>query len=158
VALVIGIRSARVATMPPETVRLSVVTPDTSNPLDFAISPDGHTLAFVAYVESGKPVLWVRPLNATTAQPLAGTDDATQPFWSPHSRFIGFFAGGKLKKIEVSGGTPQIICDVNTPRGATWNRDGVILLTIGTNAGISRVSAAGGEPTPVTVLDASKET
>jgi serine/threonine protein kinase len=156
-AVLLGLRNSRVVTAPPETVRLSVVTPDTSSPLDFAISPDGRTLAFVAYAEGGKQLLWVRPLDSTTAQPLAGTEEATQPFWSPDNRFIAFFAGGKLKKIEVSGGTPQTICDVATPRGGTWNRDDVILLTRGANSGLSRVSAAGGEPTPLTVLDAKKE-
>jgi len=140
-----------------ETVRLSVVTPDTSNPLDFAISPDGRTLAFVAYTDEGKQLLWVRPLSATAAQPLSGTEEATQPFWSPDSRSIGFFTQGRLKRIDVSGGTPQTVCDVATPRGATWSRQGDILLTRGTNSGLSRVSAAGGEPTPVTVLDAARE-
>ena len=74
------------------------------------ISPDGSSVAFIAAGE-GKQFLWVRPLSAVTAQPLAGTDGACYPFWSPDSKFLGFFAGGKLKKVEASGGVVQTICD-----------------------------------------------
>jgi eukaryotic-like serine/threonine-protein kinase len=72
-----------------------------------ALSPDGARLAFVAPTPDGKNLLWVRPLNGMSAQPLAGTEGAAYPFWSPDSRFLGFFAGGKLKKIDASGGPPQ---------------------------------------------------
>jgi Tol biopolymer transport system component len=79
----------------------------------------------------------------------------TPPFWSPDSRFIGFFAGGKLKKIEASGGPPQTLCELPAARGGTWNRDGMIL--VGTTAGtLFRVSQAGGEPTAQTTLDESR--
>ncbi len=81
------------------------------------ISPDGNNIAFIAEGE-GKQLLWVRPLQAATAQPLAGTDGAYYPFWSPDSKFIGFFAGGKLKKVEAAGGVVQILCDAAYGRGA----------------------------------------
>jgi len=122
----------------------------------FALSPDGRLLAYVASTPDGKSVMWVRPIDSSQAQPLAGTDGATYPFWSPDSRFIGFFAGGKLKKIESSGGPPFTICDASDGRGATWNQDGDILLTPTVNTSLFRVSSSGGPLIQVTTLDASK--
>ena len=113
------------------------------------ISPDGGSIAFIAEGE-GKQLLWVRPLHVTTAQPLAGTDGAYYPFWSPDSKFIGFFAGGKLKKVEASGGVVQTICDAPYGRGGSWNRDGVILFTPGIHDVIYRVPDGGGQPVAVT--------
>ena len=121
-----------------------------------AISPDGASLAFVARDSAGKTSLWIRPLDALLGQPLHGTDGAEYPFWSPDSRFIGFFAGGKLKKIEVSGGPPQTICDVVWGRGGTWNRDGVIVFSSSAWTPLYRVPAAGGLPTAVTKFDTSR--
>src|SRR5450631_3924256 len=80
------------------------------------ISPDGNSIAFVAEGE-GKQFLFVRPLHATVAQPLAGTEGAYYPFWSPDSKFLGFFASGKLKKVEASGGVVQTLCDSPFGRG-----------------------------------------
>ncbi len=77
-----------------------------------AISPDGRLLAFVAMDSSGKSQLYLRALDSPTAQALAGTEGASYPFWSPDSRFLGYFAQGKLKKIPVGGGPPQPLCDV----------------------------------------------
>jgi Tol biopolymer transport system component len=124
---------------------------------NFDISPDGRRLAFVAADSSGKPRLWIRQLDSLTPQPLPETDEAGYPFWSPDSRFIGFFAGGKLKKIDVSGGSPQTVCDARLGRGGTWNRDGVIVFAPGTRSALYRVSAAGGEPAPLTTLDQASE-
>src|SRR3989454_155521 len=138
-------------------VRLFVPPPEKTSFGSFAISPDGLRLAFAATDASGKTLLWIRPLDSINAQPLSGTEEATQPFWSPDSRFIGFFAGGKLKKIEVTGGPTQTLCNVTLSRGGTWNRDGVIIFTPGTLEPLYRVSAAGGEPTPVTTLDKSRQ-
>lgn len=81
------------------------------------LSPDGRRLAFIARGSDGKQLLWVRPLDSLAAQPLSGTDGAGGPFWSPDSRFIGFFAEGKLRKIDASGGPPQTLCDAPQPRG-----------------------------------------
>jgi Tol biopolymer transport system component len=113
------------------------------------ISPDGGSIAFIAEGE-GKQFLWVRPLRATTAQPVAGTEGAYYPFWSPDSRFIGFFAGGKMKKVEASGGVVQTICDAPYGRGGSWNHDGVILFTPGIHDVIYRVPDGGGQPVAVT--------
>ncbi|HEX6733148.1 MAG TPA: protein kinase, partial [Pyrinomonadaceae bacterium] len=142
-------------------IRLSVSLPDktvmSGTTPGVALSPDGRHIAFFATRE-GQHLLWVRSLDSFTARPLAGTEvsgSPAPPFWSPDSRFIGFFGGGKLKKVDAAGGPPQIVCDLPAARGGTWNRDGVIL--VGTIAGvIYRVPQAGGEPTPVTTLDPSR--
>ncbi|MFN2454156.1 MAG: protein kinase [Pyrinomonadaceae bacterium] len=122
-----------------------------------AVSPDGRLLAFVP-LAAGQTQLWVRPLDSLNAQPLEGTTGATSPFWSPDSRFIGFFAEGKLKKIGATGGPPQTLCsappEVNS---GTWNREDTILFTSGQgDRGILRVSASGGEPTTISRIDKSK--
>ncbi len=118
----------------------------------FALSPDGRRLAYAGSMPDGKTLLWVRPIDSLQAQPLAGTEGGGFPFWSPDSRFIGFFAGGKLKKIEALGGPPLTLCDAPLGRGATWNQEGVILFTPGPSSPIYRVSAAGGETAQVTTL------
>jgi Tol biopolymer transport system component len=113
------------------------------------ISPDGRTLAFTARDAVGKVSLWIRPIDALTPQPLAGTENAAYPFWSPDSRFIGYFAEPtKLMKIAVSGGPPQTVCVQNGGRGGTWSQDGVIVFNGGQATGLQRVSSAGGQPSP----------
>lgn len=121
-----------------------------------ALSPDGRRLAFVAARRRGAPQIWIRALDSVQAQPLAGSDDAAFPFWSPDSRFIGFFAGGKLKKIDTTGGTPQVLAEAALGRGGSWNRDDVIVFSPSPNAGIWRVASAGGAPSPVTSISAGQ--
>jgi eukaryotic-like serine/threonine-protein kinase len=116
------------------------------------ISPDGRRLAFTAKDATGKVLIWVRPLDALAPQALPGTDDAAFPFWSPDSRSIGFFAQGKLKKIDVAGGPAQTLCDAPNGRGGTWNRDGLILFAPDIRSPVYRVPSAGGEPVAVTKL------
>jgi len=110
-----------------------------------SISPDGSKLAFTARDASGKVLLWIRPIDALTAQPLPGTDDASYPFWSPDSRFVAFFAQQKLQKIAASGGPPQTLCNGNG-RGGAWNQDGTIVFNTGPSGTLSHVSSAGGQP------------
>ena len=112
------------------TTRFQVLPLDKATVTDYpTVSPDGRRLAFVATVE-GKTLLWVRPLDSLAAQSLAGTEDAASPFWSPDSRFLAFFSRGKLKKIDVSGGPPQTLCNADgLVRGGTWSGDGTILFT-----------------------------
>jgi serine/threonine protein kinase/Tol biopolymer transport system component len=155
-ALAMGFWASR--TTRTETKAVLVINPpEKSGFSSFAISPDGLRLVFVATDATGKSLLWVRPIDSMTAQPLSGTDEAALPFWSPDSRFIGFFASGKLKKIEVTGGTVQTLCGSIVPRGGTWNADGVILFSPSPNDPIYRVAAAGGAPTTVTKLDPSRQ-
>jgi serine/threonine protein kinase len=156
-ALPFVISSLRRAPVDTPVTRVSVLPPEKSTLSTVTVSPDGRRLAIIATDATGKRLLWVRPLDALVAQPLAGTDDAIQPFWSPDSRFIGFFAGRKLKKIEVAGGSPSTLCNALNGRGGTWNRDDVIVFAPDNRGGLSRVSAAGGEPSPVTTLDASRQ-
>jgi eukaryotic-like serine/threonine-protein kinase len=121
-------------------------------PVGGTISPDGRTLAFTATNASGKVLLWVRPLDSLDARSLAGTEDAALPFWSPDSQSIGFFAPGKLKRVDINGGSLQVLCDVARGRGGSWNRDGVIIFAAGLATGLSRIAATGGEPQPITAL------
>jgi len=121
----------------------------------FALSPDGRRLAVIGTDAEGRTLLWVRPLDTDAAQPLAGTDGATFPFWSPDSRFIAFLAGGKLKKIDAGGGAVVTLCDGALPASGTWSREGVILFTPSGSSPVYRVSAAGGTPEPATTLDAA---
>ena len=132
-------------------LRLQIVTPPTTDPLSMALSPDGRRLTFVA-TSDGTPRLWLRPLDSVTAQPLPGTDGASYPFWSPDSESIGFFAEGKLKRIDIGGGQPQTLAITSGARGGTWNANGVILFGV-FSIGIMRVPASGGEAVPATRPD-----
>lgn len=137
---------------PPERQVLQYTLPapeKARNVQQFAISPDGHYLVIKATGE-GATQLWVRAMDSLQTQPLAGTTNANYPFWSPDSRYIGFFADAKLKKIAVNGGPAQVLCDAPVGRGGTWSQDGVILFTPTTRGGLSRVPAAGAVPVAVT--------
>jgi len=117
----------------------------------FTLAPDGRTLAFIAPSPGGRTrSVWVRKMDSLEPRALPGTEDAnTPPFWSWDSRFVAFQAGGKLKKVDLTGGLPQTICDAPlTLLGGAWNRDGVIIFGDGR---IMRVSEAGGVATPVTL-------
>ena len=122
---VVWMRAAAAVVPSPET-RLEITTPPTSDPISFAISPDGRRLVLVASGD-GQPRLWLRPLDATATQPLAGTEAASFPFWSPDSRSIAFFANGKLKRLDIGSGPPQVIADALAGRGRAWSDDGTIL-------------------------------
>jgi eukaryotic-like serine/threonine-protein kinase len=114
-----------------------------------AISPDGRTLAFAATTAKGETLLYVRPLESLEARALPGTQEAGRPFWSPDSKSLAFVAGGKLKRIEVAGGSPITLCDARPARGGTWNEDGVIVFGDQT-PGLQRIPASGGTPSLVT--------
>jgi Tol biopolymer transport system component len=132
----------------PAEMRLSIETPSAMDPTSLAISPDARNVVFEA-ISEGRPRLWVRSLNSATARPLARTEEAYLPFWSPDSRSVGFFAAGKLKRIDLEGGTVQTLADATVGGGGTWNRDGVIVFVPNRIAGFSRVSASGGQPAEV---------
>ncbi|HET9235210.1 MAG TPA: protein kinase, partial [Candidatus Eisenbacteria bacterium] len=138
-------------------VQFNITTPEEINLVRDAaepsISPDGSKAALCAVDSSGASLLWVRPMDSVDARPLAGTDNATLPFWSPDSRYLAYFADGKLKKIRVEGGPSQILCDANNGRGGSWSKDGTIVFCPAAEGPLYRVSAAGGTPTPVTTLE-----
>ncbi len=160
-ALVFAWMQFSAAPPPAEEFRLHVIPPtggsiDNSFGGHSAISPDGRMAVFTASDSIGKTSLFVRPLRDVSARQLQGTDDASYPFWSPDNKSIGFFSKGKLKKIDVIGGLPLTMCIAPAGRGATWNREGVIVFAGNSNNGLYRISAAGGEPTPLTTLDTTR--
>jgi eukaryotic-like serine/threonine-protein kinase len=120
----------------------------------FAISPDGSAVAFVAEGQR-KQLLFVRMLSSGATQPLQGTDGATYPFWSGDGRNLGFFADSKLKRVPASGGVVQTLCDVTAGRGGTWNQNGVIVFTPGLKEPLLKIPDSGGAPAPATVVKQS---
>jgi hypothetical protein len=136
---------------PPPEMRLEIVTPATDQPTMFALAPDGRQIVFVASGD-GASRLWLRSLATTTAQPLAGTEGATYPFWSPDGRSIGFFAGAELKRVDFGGRAPQVLARVASGQGGTWNTDGVIVFAPSTTTALMRVPATGGAAVAVTTL------
>jgi Tol biopolymer transport system component len=140
-------------------VRLEMQPPDGTHFVSVpAVAPDGRQIAFATAPNAGgTSQLWVRPLSANAAIALAGAEDASYPFWSPDSRSVAFFAGGKLKRLNLAGGGPIVVCDAAAGRGGLWLDDGSIVFAPNQFAPLVRVSAAGGEPAPFTKL-ASDET
>src|SRR6516162_3462181 len=113
-----------------------------------ALSPDGRRLVFAGFDRSGKQQLWLRSLDSVTAQPLSRTDGATHPFWSPDGRSVGFFAGHLLKRLGVSSGIVQTVCDAPDGRGASWGTSGTIVFSAGPFTSLYGAPAAGGRPQP----------
>ncbi len=150
-ALVLAFIHFREAVPPLQTFRYNIAPPENGAVHSFAVSPDGR-LVTIALTVKGKRELWLRPLDALQAQPMPGTEDAIWPFWSPDSRYIGFFAQGKLKKIAASGGPPQSLCDADG-RGGSWSRNDIIVFSNG-GYSIQRITAAGGMPVDVIKGDA----
>jgi len=117
-----------------------------------AISPDGRRIAYVGNV-NGREVIFLRLSRELESVQLPGTEDADAPFFSPDGEWIGFSAEGKLKKVSVLGGPPATLCDAASMRGATWGTDGTIVFTPSREGGLMRVSDAGGDPEPLTLLE-----
>jgi Tol biopolymer transport system component len=136
---------------PPEKLQFNL-SGDNGGPA--MLSPDGRYLVFSANGPEGTQ-LYLRRLDSLTAQPLAGTEGATFPFWSPDSRSIGFFTSDRLKRIEVNGGSPVTICNAGLGRGASWGPNGEIIAALSYNSGISRISASGGSPSAITAVNNS---
>ena len=122
-----------------------------------ALSPNGRTIAYVAQPADAKRMLWIRPIGADAAQQLPGTEEASGILWSPDSRKIAFIAEGKLKKIDLAGGNPNLLTEVGSLRGADWNSSGIILLARTSSNVIERITESGGPITPVTKLDTSRQ-
>jgi Tol biopolymer transport system component len=120
-----------------------------------ALSPDGRTLAFVATTADGRDLLFLRALDSLEARPLAGTEGAAYPFWSPDSRFVAFFAQRKLKRIDILRGTPQVLCDAPEPRGGSWGSRGTIVFSASAGGQIARVAEGGGKAEALAHLGAA---
>jgi eukaryotic-like serine/threonine-protein kinase len=131
-------------------MRLDITTPPTTSPQSLAISPDGRTIAFVATSE-GQSRLWLRSLESGAARAVIGTEGAEAPFWSPNSQSVAFFSAGKLRRIDVNGGSVQTVANAPGGQGGAWNRDGVILFS-SLGHPIFRVPATGGEPVALSRL------
>src|SRR5215472_17441992 len=137
------------AALPPSEDLAYDMTGDAGGPP--AISPDGTHLVFGA---GGR--LWLRSIESGEVHPLEGTESSEFPFWSPDSRRVAFFAAGKLKTVDASGGAPMTLCDAPNPRGGAWSSKGVLLFTPNIRSALYQVPEAGGTPTPVTTLDSAK--
>jgi len=148
-------RIIRTVIAPPEGTSFRL-TGDVAGPP--VLSPDGTYVAFSASAADGKVVLWVRPMDKLEARALPGTENVIFPFWSPDSRSLAFFADGKLKTVDLNGGSPQVVCDAPQARGGSWGPGGVILMTADVQAPIVRVGTNGGPPVAVTKLDPSRHT
>jgi eukaryotic-like serine/threonine-protein kinase len=131
--------------------RFEFPTPDTGEPLSMALSPDGRRLAFVAQ-SAGVEKIWLRDLDEVSSRTLPGTDGALFPFWSPDGSSLGFFANGKLRRVDLAGGPPIALADATLPRGGTWNRTGEIVFAPTTARPLSMIRATGGNVVPVTHL------
>jgi eukaryotic-like serine/threonine-protein kinase len=146
-------RMVRSFLLPPEKVEFDT-TGDNCGSL--TISPDGRHATFAAKGPDDKDVLWLRSLDDLTARPIPGTQGAKFPFWSPDSKYLAFFAGGKLQKVDLAGSPPLTLCEARNGRSGSWSRDGVILFSPDTTVAISQVRAAGGPASPATKLDSSR--
>jgi serine/threonine protein kinase len=122
-----------------------------------AISPNGRFLVFAAQAKGNRPQLWVRALDTVVSRPLDETQDGFAPFWSPDSQWIAFFSGGKLKKVEASGGPVETLCDAPLGRGGTWNQEGFIVFSPNLSQPLFEIAAAGGTARPLTQMDASRQ-
>ena len=138
----------------PAQIRFSIDTPPMPSPHSMAISPDGRSVAFTAFVRpNGPAMLFVRRIGSLDSQPVPGTEDVSTavdfvPFWSPDSQSLGFHApaSGKLKIVDVAGGHPRVLCDVPSTlfQGGAWNQHNDIVFSSGDR--LYRVPAAGGTP------------
>jgi eukaryotic-like serine/threonine-protein kinase len=136
-------------------IRFPVATPETGAPNVVSVSPDGRFVAFIGNTTDGKAAIWIRPMATTVARPIVTLAGLGTPlFWSPDSRYIGFLSDRKLRKVDVTGGPPQSLCDIPIFSGGTWNRDGVIVFSSGVGK-LYRVPAAGGTPTELLKPDSS---
>lgn len=140
-------RSFRFAVMPP----FGSMFPSLGEGGGLALSPDGRQLVFEATTPDGRTYLWLRALDAESPEMLEGTDGGEYPFWAADGKAIAWFADGKLKRMTLPDGPPQIICDAPTGRGGTWNANGVIIFAPSSNGALHRVAASGGTSEPVTV-------
>jgi Tol biopolymer transport system component len=152
----------RVASAPKQkrgAIRLALVRPQNAA-FDFSsslvASPDGGRIAFVGHRPDDSNSLWIRPIGSLEPRELAGTDGAKMPFWSPDGRYLGFFADGKLKKIDASGGPPEVLAEAPAPSGGSWGTKGIVFVPHDFD-GLFRVSPRGGPVERVTSITPAEE-
>ncbi|MBP7474374.1 MAG: PD40 domain-containing protein [Pyrinomonadaceae bacterium] len=123
------------------------------------ISPDGEKILFSASGADGKNVLFVREINSSEVKPLPGSSEAVEPFWSPDSKSVAFGSSGKLRRSDLAGGNPQVLCDAARLVGGSWGKDGTIIFVPDYRTALLQVSAKGSEPQPVNIQtdDLAKE-
>src|SRR5579872_2644026 len=157
IAILLAVSRAREKPAEVQTARFLIQPPRgvTLGSEDYpVVSPDGQLLVFGGTRANEMKALWVRRLDSLSAQRLAGTDDGLYPFWSPDSRWIGFFAGGKLKKIQALGGSVDVLCNAPTnPEGGAWSPNGVIVFTGGLGNTLWSIPEHGGEARPALAPD-----
>jgi Tol biopolymer transport system component len=146
VVLAVAAATLRTPSRTPEgpAIRFTISPPEGEGG-DLALSPDGTELAFTSSGPEGNMRLWIHRMDSDQSAPLPGTEGAALPFWSPDSRYIGFFAQGKLKSVLVRGGGSLTLCDAPNGRGGAWSREGVIVFA-SLGGGLNRVPAPGGVP------------
>ena len=138
----------------PQVVRFEVHPPKGTTDMRWPrVSPDGRTLAFLAFDSTGAQRLWIRPLDAVEAHPLEVVTGSARPFWSPDGRYLAFIAEGKLRKVPVAGGPAITICDAPGGYDGTWGKSGWILFDGGIGDSILGVPASGGNPRAITFID-----
>jgi eukaryotic-like serine/threonine-protein kinase len=148
--------SRRLFLLPPEGATYNLIGDEGGS---IAVSPDSTRIAFIAMNSGGIAQVWIRQLGKLAAEPIDGTEGATFPFWSPDGRWIGFFSGGKLKKVRSDGRTPPLtLCDAPFGRGGSWNSRGVIIFAPTSHSSICQVADTGGVPIPITKIDSSIHT
>jgi len=143
-----------------ETLRFQIPASEKSSFNTYlSVSPDGRKLAYVATGADARSRVWIRNMDSLESRPLAGTEGAVSPFWSPDSRFIAFGVGNNLKRIDVSGGPVQTVCELQDPVGVGfWGQDAFMLIgNRGSGPGLWRVSASGGTASPITKVDAARK-
>jgi serine/threonine protein kinase len=149
------------AAIAPESLELAISAPTGaefrvgSNSGNVALSPDGSRIAYVAATQKATTI-WLRSLGTDDARSLPGTDGASNLFWSPDGRRIGFFAAGWLRTIDIAGGLPESIAIAPGGRGGAWSEDGTIIFTPAGGRPLSKVAATGGAVAQLTTLDAAR--
>jgi Tol biopolymer transport system component len=133
-----------------------VVTPETTDPVSFAISPDGTQLVYAA-AGVGLPQLWLRSLGSGVTRPLAGSENATFPFWSPDGKSIAFFDGAHLLRLDVNAGHTQEIAGTAPGVGGAWGSDNTILFASTMQSPLVRVPASGGDVAPATAIEGPRQ-
>jgi Tol biopolymer transport system component/predicted Ser/Thr protein kinase len=156
VAVVASLAVWNLKPSPPQPVSRTVITLPPGQELAglnrepaLALSPSGSLLAYVART-GGTQQIYLRAMDSLESRPISGTDGAINPFFSPDGQWLGFFAGGKLKKVSVGGGAALTLCDAAQPRGASWGSQGIIAFAPAYGSGLQQVSDAGGTPQPLT--------